>query len=427
MGPADPERPTSGPTPCGAGLPRSHSDLRCCRESGPSDSARRRRRAPHVSDERAVGGPEEGELTAPGPRADRGGRNRTRGTAVRRAPGSAADPGSAILAEEVNAGFCDRVPEAREVGVAARARRSRQLTAPVARRWGEDGSDHQSLQTAVAALEAEIRAVCAHQAPRALPAHGGRERCRAGGEKPVVTDGRDAEINRAGGLGGGCSRRDQGARCSGEHDPRGLPGRHRVCLTLYGGPGRASRAAALTRTDAAAAGGAPSAMSRSTARRNSTRSASRAEGAKASTAVAAESAGTPLATKSASTARGTVSGWRRVRRSSVNTAGAAPARSAAAPASSSGGEAAGPRASRARPRSAARRRTAATMRSPGAPLIVPSRARCTSGSAGSPAARAESSSAGAGEHRPYQPDGEGGEQEPWHHDPATVTTELGPP
>src|SRR2546425_8127364 len=113
-----------------------------------------------VPDERAVGGPEEGELTAPGPRADRGGRKRTPGTAVRRAPGSAADPGPAILAAEGNARFCDRGPEAREVGVAARARRSRQLTAPAARRWGEDGSDHQSLQTAVRSEERRVGKEC---------------------------------------------------------------------------------------------------------------------------------------------------------------------------------------------------------------------------------------------------------------------------
>src|ERR1041384_6140117 len=66
--------------------------------------------------------------------------------------------------------------------------------------------------------------------------------------------------------------------------------------------------AILTRTDVAAAGGAPSAMSRSTARRNSTRSASRALGASTRTAAAAGSAGPPLAAARASTGRG-AGGW----------------------------------------------------------------------------------------------------------------------
>src|SRR6266850_5252314 len=72
-----------------------------------------------------------------------------------------------------------------------------------------------------------------------------------------------------------------------------------------------SNAPELRRTDVAAPGGAPSAMSRSTARRNSTRSASRALGASARTAAAALSAGTPLATRSASTESAIVRGGRR--------------------------------------------------------------------------------------------------------------------
>src|SRR5881396_1496990 len=103
-----------------------------------------------------------------------------------------------------------------------------------------------------------------------------------------------------------------------------------------------SNAPALRRTDVAAPGGAPSAMSRSTARRNSTRSASRAFGASVRTAAAALSAGTPLATRSASTDSAIVSGGRRTVRSCVRIWGVAPARSAATPASSSGDDASVP-------------------------------------------------------------------------------------
>ncbi len=145
--------------------------------------------------------------------------------------------------------------------------------------------------------------------------------------------------------------------------------------------------------DEAAPGGAPSAISRSTARRNSTRSASRAFGASVSTAAAALSAGTPLATRSASTASAIVSGGRRTVRSCVRTWGVAPARSAATPASSSGDDALVPRAVRAIPRSSVSRRTAATIRAPGALFVAPSNARWISGSTGRPSPRAESTRA----------------------------------
>src|SRR2546426_110270 len=129
-----------------------------------------------------------------------------------------------------------------------------------------------------------------------------------------------------------------------------------------------SRAPAFRRTDVAAPGGAPNAMSRSTARRKSTRSASRAFGASARTAAAALSAGTPLATRSASTESAMVSGGRRPSRRWVRTSGGAPARSAATAASSSGAEALVPSAGRAVPRSAAGPLTAPTIPRVGAPF-----------------------------------------------------------
>src|SRR5207237_10529464 len=89
-----------------------------------------------------------------------------------------------------------RVPEAREVEIAARAQRGAELSAPTAHGGSyEQRAGEQALQTPVAALEPQVRAARGEGARRLLPAHGGGDGRCGRREEAVVTQRRQAGVD----------------------------------------------------------------------------------------------------------------------------------------------------------------------------------------------------------------------------------------
>src|SRR5207249_3116187 len=138
--------------------------------------------------------------------------------AVRGAPSGAGDPGSPVRHNQMHPGLTGRVPEAREVGVAASARREEELTTPAVREEAgrrEERSGDESLQTPAAAFEAEIGAATRDGSAGPLPREGRGEGYGAGAKEAVVAHSGDAEVDGPGGLRDGGANGQQG-RCRGE-------------------------------------------------------------------------------------------------------------------------------------------------------------------------------------------------------------------